>query len=306
MVLLVIGGTGLIGSALVKHLQSTHTIIIATRRDIIHKISDTVEYVKLDFSAAASLLPVLRRCNAVINLAGANIARLWTNAYKRKLVSSRINTTRMIVDAIDGLDKKPFVFINASAVGYYGNIDEDDVTEEHPKGKGFLADTCELWEQEALRVEKSGVRVVLLRTGIVLSNDGGMFPSLLRSVQYFAGSYFGNGKQWLPWIHIEDEIHIINYALTQSSIGGAINCVAPQLVQMKEFTMLLAKLLHRPVWGGIPSWILRAVLGQMADELLLSGQRAIPQKLLQNGYCFRYESLEMALQSLLRQRSGTR
>ncbi len=189
--------------------------------------------------------------------------------------------------------------INASGAGYYGNRTEESLIESAPPGNGFLPETCIAWEKEAQRAESAGVRVVMLRTGMVLEKKGGALEKLLPPFYFFSGGPLGSGKQGMPWIHREDVLGIILFCLKHPDINGPLNATAPEIVTNEQFSKILGKILHRPSWLKAPGWALKLLLGEMAEELLLSGQRPVPSKLLRTGYHFRYFALEPALRSIL-------
>jgi len=195
---------------------------------------------------------------------------------------------------------KPKVFISSSAVGYYGNVDEGEVLESHPKGRGFLADTCERWENEARKAEALGIRTVLLRIGIVLEKGGGALGKMLPPFRLFAGGPIGSGKQWFPWIHRADVVDIILFAIKTEALKGPVNMTAPTPLRMKEFSAGLGDAIHRPSWAPVPAFALKTLLGEMAD-MLLEGQKAVPKKLIGAGYRFRYPELGRALKSIFKE-----
>lgn len=237
---------------------------------------------------------------AVINLTGEPIAaKPWTPHQKRLLLTSRINSTKAIVQAIAKAKIKPAVLINASAVGFYGNVPEGDVTEMNHAGEGFLADVCSAWEKEALKAADYGVRVVLLRIGIVMEMGGGALAKMLPPFKMFAGGPLGSGKQWFPWIHRDDIVGAILFALKNPAISGPINLTAPTPVRMNEFCSELGRAMGRPSWAPVPGFALKLLLGEMS-EMLLNGQKVIPQKLLQAGYKFKYPDLRESLRTILK------
>ena len=302
MNIILAGGTGLIGKELLNQLiEKKHTVTLLKRNS--KDISSPSPFMRVEIWDGKNLgnwVTAFDDADAVINLSGEPIAaKRWTSSQKEKILSSRIDSTRAIVSAIKESKKKPTVLVNASAVGYYGNVESGDVTELHEKGKGFLADVCARWEDEALQAEQLGVRVALLRTGIVLGKDEGALKKMLPPFQFFVGGPLGSGKQWFPWIHVEDEIQIILFALENKNISGAINLSSPTPVTNKEFSSLLAKAIHRPSLFPVPSFVLRMMLGEMS-EMLLGGQKIIPQKLLQNGYKFLFPQLEESLKDILK------
>jgi uncharacterized protein (TIGR01777 family) len=237
--------------------------------------------------------------DAIINLSGQSLAgKRWSNNRKEQLLLSRTQPTTALVEAIGASEARPRVLINASAVGYYGNVPEEPVTEDHPPGADFLGKTCAAWEAAALRAEELGVRVVLLRSGIVLDKKGGALQRMLLPFRLFAGGSLGSGNQWFPWIHNEDEVRAILFALKRSSISGPVNLAAPEPATMREFTKAIGRVLHRPSLFRVPAFALRAALGEMA-EIVLTGQKVIPEKLTRGGFEFRFPTLVGALEDLL-------
>jgi uncharacterized protein len=302
MKVILAGGSGLIGTALVKELLGRkHDLILLTRRNLPENSRLPYKVVQWN-PASENWMQFVDGADVVINLAGASIgAGRWTDSRKKEILESRTLTTRAIVNAISKSKTKPRVLINASAVGFYGNVPEGDVTEDHPMGEGFLPDVCEKWEAEALKVKQYGVRIVLLRTGIVLDRNGGALQKLLLPFRLFAGGPVGSGDQWFPWIHLKDEISAIIFALENQSINGPVNLSVPQSVRMKEFCRTLGRVMHRPSWLSVPPVILKTMLGEMAQPLLLDGQKVIPQKLLDAEFRFEFPNLEAALKDILHQ-----
>jgi len=297
------GGTGFIGRTLLRALiREKHEVVLLTRHPgmISHLGLDGVSGIQWDGESASSWADEIDGADAVINLAGESIAaKRWSQEQKEKIVASRVNSTKAIVQAVEKAKAKPSVLINASAIGFYGNVDEGKVSESTPKGKGFLADTCERWEKEAIVAEHFGVRVALLRIGIVLERRGGALAKMLPPFRFFAGGPLGSGNQWFPWVHRDDVVNIILFLLT-TNVSGPVNATAPDSVRMKEFCKILGKVMQRPSWAPVPPFVLKLMLGkQMADELLLSGQCVTPERLEEKGYHFRHPKLEQALRSIL-------
>lgn len=237
--------------------------------------------------------------DAVVNLAGESLgARRWTRSRKESLISSRVEPTKAIVDTLKVVTPRTRVLVNASAVGYYGPVEEGDVAEDHPAGDDFTSALCVQWEQAAIAAEASGVRVVLLRSGIVLDPRGGALQRMILPFRFFAGGPLGSGYQWLPWIHREDEIRAITFLLETERLSGPFNLAAPGSATMREFSSVLGEVLRRPSVVRVPAFVLRGAMGEMAD-IILKGQRVIPQKLLQMGFTFRFPALTEALEDLL-------
>jgi hypothetical protein len=231
---------------------------------------------------------------AVVNLAGASVAgKRWTAAYKKEIEDSRVLTTRALVEAIARSARKPRVLVNASAVGYYGGRGDEVLEEGAAPGGDFLANVVRQWEAEA---QRAPVRSVQLRTGVVLSARGGALSKMLPPFKAFVGGPIGSGKQWFPWIHIADEVGAILWSIDRD-VSGPLNLVAPGIVTMKDFAKALGRALHRPSWAPVPAAPLRILLGEIAD-VLLAGQRAVPHKLLQSGFRFRFPEVDAALRDL--------
>ena len=304
MHILLAGGTGLIGRALVDELLThDHTVVLLTR-----SLADTARLVRPGVTLAAwdgrsggSWTASLEATDAVVNLAGATIAKRWTTRQKERILSSRIESTRTIVEALSRGHRRPRILVNASAVGYYGNVPKGDVTEELPRGQGFLSDVCVEWEQTAEKLLRGvpDARVVVLRTGIVLDPRAGALKKLITPFRFFAGGSFGSGRQGFPWIHLADEVGAIRFLIEHPSASGPANLAAPGCVTMSEFCRALGHVLHRPSWLPVPGIALRMGLGEMAGPLLLEGQRIVPKRLLELGYRFRHPALEAALRDLL-------
>ena len=293
----VIGGAnGLIGSELDRVLRARGDQVVALVRS-----PRGPGEVKWDGRTVPPA--VLDGADAAVNLSGANIsARRWTDAYKKEVMDSRVESTRAFVEAMRSARPRPGVFVNASAVGFYGGRGDEELTEESLPGADFLAGVCKASEAEGSRAEELGVRTVLLRTGVVLAREGGALKQMLPPFKAFVGGPIGTGKQWFPWIHLADEVGLILWAL-DGSVRGPLNAVAPAPVRMKEFAQALGRVLHRPAIFAVPALALRLGLGEMA-EVLLDGQRAVPKKALEGGYRFRFGDLEAALRDLVGSRAG--
>jgi hypothetical protein len=301
---LIAGGTGLIGRALIDDLLARGHRVVLLTRSIARAQSaahPNLEIVSWDGTTNGPWNDVLETANAVINLAGEPIGSgRWTKARKHRIRSSRIDATRALVTAIARAKNRPATFISASAVGYYGNVPDGDVTESAPKGRGFLADICEEWEREALQALRAApnIRVLLLRTGIVLDPSAGALKKMLLPFRLFAGGPLGSGRQWFPWIHLSDEVAAIRFLLEHPSASGAFNLSAPNPVTMREFARELGHALRRPSWAAVPASVLRTALGEMAS-MVLEGQRTVPARLTELGYRFRFPELTGALRDLL-------
>jgi uncharacterized protein len=302
MKVVIAGGSGLIGRRVIAELlQARHDVTVLSRSpEKVRKYFPAVRGELWDTKTSNILIDVLDGADALINLTGESIAsKRWTRLQKERILSSRIESTRAIADAIKQTLHQPRVLLNASAVGYYGNMPEGEVNETSPGGTGFLADVCAMWEAEALRVQEFGVRVVLLRTGIVLDSCGGVLQKFLSLFRFFVGGPLGSGRQWFPWIHQRDEVRAILFAMENERIAGPLNLAAPESVRMSKFCSVLGKILHRPPLLRVPAYALKLALGEMAEPLLLHGQKTISKKLLETGFTFTFPKLEDALMDLL-------
>lgn len=278
MRVLVAGASGLIGSALCAALRARGDEAVGLPR-----------FGTAPWSAEGA--------DAVVNLAGASVAgKRWSPAYKREILDSRVLTTRALVDAIAGAQRKPRVLVNASAVGYYGGRGDEVLEESAGPGADFLADVSQRWEAEA---RKAPVRSVQVRTGVVLSKTGGALASMLPPFKAFVGGPVGSGRQWFPWIHLDDEVAGILFCIDRDSLRGPVNFAAPGILTMKDFARALGRALHRPSWAPVPAGALKILLGEFAAALL-EGQRAVPRKLLDSGFRFRFPEVGPALADVLR------
>jgi uncharacterized protein (TIGR01777 family) len=256
MNILVTGGTGFIGMPLSRELRdSGHNVVVTTRRQSYSKE-------KLTWDPPA-LIPsdVISNFDAVINLAGEPVAPgRWTKRRKELIISSRVNTTRALIESIKKSASKPKVLISASAIGYYGAQGDEYVTEDAPPASDFLAEVCKAWEAEALKARESGIRVVLIRIGGVLESDGGALPKMMTPFTFLLGGPIGSGKQWFSWIHRDDVIGIIKYALQNESVSGPVNATAPNPVTNREFSSKLGKTIHKPSWLAVPAFVVKLTL----------------------------------------------
>jgi uncharacterized protein (TIGR01777 family) len=295
--ILITGGTGLIGRRLCRTLLAQgHELTVLSRNPA---------SVPIKCGAAVHSMASLtewhpgKSFDAVINLAGEPIVdRRWTTRRKRALWESRINLTDELVRHIATAGRKPSVLISGSAVGYYGNRDDAVLDETASAGEDFGAQLCKAWEDSARTAEEIGVRVCLLRTGLVLSRDGGMLGRMLPPFRLGLGVRLSNGKQWMSWIHIDDYTEIVLGLLDDSQASGPYNMTAPRPVTNVEFTAVLAKALHRPAVFVAPAWLLKLAMGERAS-LLLEGQKVLPEKITAAGYQFRFADLAGAIDNLL-------
>ena len=298
MRLVIAGGTGFIGSALSARLSELgHSLTLLTRSSAPAGSRPNVKWLTWNPGSPGAWEAAVNGSNGVINLAGTAIARRWTKRHKEAIASSRVQSTRALVQAIGKAGEKPKWLINASAIGYYGPHGNETLSEEAGAGSDFLSRVCVAWEREAGKAEDYGLRVVRLRTGIVLGKGGGALAKMALPFKLFLGGPLGDGNQPMSWIHLEDEIGLILFLLEHPEARGAINATAPNPTTMSEFCKTLGDVLNRPSWAPVPAFALRLVLGEMAD-MLLNGQRVLPTQALKLGYAFKYPTLREALLSL--------
>lgn len=300
MKIVVFGGTGFVGSNLIGNLLEKGHEVIVVSRDINkskNTFSNKVAHIEWDY--ATDVVPAgMEEADCIINLAGVSIAnKRWTSEIKDAILTSRINATRAIVLSIKRKIINPKILVNASAAGYYGNRGDEKITEDAAPGEDFLAEVCKKWEYEALQAKEFGVRVVLIRTGLVLG-DGGVLKIMTLPYKFFVGGRLGSGKQWFTWVHIEDIVNIYTFAVENEQIQGPINSCSPEPVRNKELNKILGSILKRPSFLIIPSFAVRLVMGEMAD-VVLHGQRAVPQKLKENGFEFKHPQIKEALEKIL-------
>ncbi|MDB4929032.1 MAG: hypothetical protein JWM10_1516 [Myxococcaceae bacterium] len=290
----VVGATGFVGRSLVAALVARGDAVVAFSRDPARArraLPNGVEARSLDEITAE----VVGALDAVVNLAGEPVgAKRWDDAYRAAIRESRVRTTRRVVDAIGAAERRPKVLVNASAVGFYGPRGDEEVTESAPPGDDFLAGVCRDWEREAERVAEFGVREVRPRIGVVLGEAGGSLEKMLLPFKLFVGGPVGNGRQWFPWVHLDDVVGAITWALDHDDLRGAVNVTAPEPVRYARFAEALGRRLRRPSWLPVPGFALRLALGPMA-EVVVTGQRAVPAALLASGYPFKYPRLDGAL-----------
>jgi uncharacterized protein len=298
MRLVVTGATGFIGTPLcARLLERGHTLTLFTRGSPRDPGGATKRWVHWTPGALREWETTLNGADGVINLAGEPIAaKKWTHLQRHRIETSRVDGTNSLVQAIAKAAVRPKFLISASAVGYYGPRGDETVTEETPPGNDFLSFVCREWEEEARKAEELGLRVVRLRTGIVLGSGGGALAKMVEPFKFFVGGPLGSGQQWMSWIQLEDHVRLILELIENTHMSGAVNATAPNPVRNKEFCQTLAKVLHRPCWAPVPGFALKLVLGDMAD-MLLTGQKVIPAAPQKFGFRFRYPTLEEALQA---------
>lgn len=295
MKILITGASGLVGKELQKSFAAKgYEMLLASRSE--PKDDNHIQWTIEEGFAEPEKLEGI---DVVVHLAGENVSGgiRWTDEKKKAIRESRVLGTRNVVDAISKLKKKPHTFIASSAIGFYGERGDEEVTESSAAGDNFLAGVCKEWEAESRRAEDAGIRTVLLRTGIVLSKDGGALGTMLTPFKLGVGGVVGSGKQWMSWISMEDEIAIINYAIDNENIRGAVNAVAPNPVTNEEFTKTLGEVLYRPTFIPLPEFAVSMIFGEMGDALLLASTKVIPKRLEDAGFEFKHPNLKEAIES---------
>jgi uncharacterized protein (TIGR01777 family) len=300
MRVVVTGGTGLIGSELVASLAADrHEVIVLSRSpERARPMPTGIRVVGWDARTAQGWGHLVDGADGIVNLAGASIAGLWTGSRKRRILESRLNAGRAVVEAVEAAEVKPRVLVQSSGVGYYGPRGDEEVTEESAPGVDFLASVAVDWEGVVAPAAAMGVRVAYARSAMVMSLGGGAFPFMVWPSRLFVGGRQGDGQQWLPWIHMADEVGAIRFLLENDSAQGPFNLVAPQPIRNAQLNALLGRTLQRPCWLHLPAFFFRILLGEMST-LLLAGQRAIPKRLQELGFEFRYPEAEAALRQVV-------
>jgi uncharacterized protein (TIGR01777 family) len=304
MKVVIAGATGFLGQPLARALAADgRDIVILTRRSDPPRGTSEARFVTWRPGAAPGPWAAeIDGAAAVMNLAGESIAgSRWSNTQKQRILDSRVQATRTLAEAIRSASRPPPVFVSGSAVGYYGPHGDEVLTEEQPAGSDFLAKVCSAWEAEAMRAG-AATRVVCMRTGLVIDNGGGALPRMVLPFKFFAGGPLGSGRQYMPWIHRDDWVALVRWTIATSSADGPINATAPNPVTNAEFSAALGRALHRPAFMPAPAFALRLALGEMADALLLSGQRAVPAKAERLGFRFRFTQLDDALRAIFEPR----
>jgi len=303
MKVVITGSTGFIGRALAGDLTgSGHEVVALSRNaDKARRVfGDEITVAQWDGKGATGWAEHADGAGAIVNLAGESISSgRWTRSKKARILESRLAAGRAVVEAISQASAKPKVVIQSSGIGYYGSRSDEIVDESASAGSGFLPEVARKWEASTKEVREMGVRQIVIRTGIVLGSQGGALPRLLPPFRLFVGGPLGSGTQYFPWIHLSDEVKAIRFLIERDDLEGPFNLVAPQSLTMKDFCGALGKVMRRPSWLRVPGFALRLAFGRMAQEVLLSGQRAIPKRLTEAGYEYSYPSAESALREIL-------
>ena len=297
MRILITGGSGLIGSQLIPYLEiQGHQVVRLVRNK--KQNSETSLY--WDPATGELVSEAIENFQVVIHLAGENVSSgRWSKKRKEQIRNSRIRSTGLLAEKLKKLKNPPDLLISASAIGYYGNRGEEILTEDSKKGEGFLADLVQEWEKVTTVAKDAGIRVAFLRFGVVLSARGGALGRILLPFKLGLGTIIGNGKQYMPWISIDDVNGVIDYIIKNDAISGAVNVVAPEAVTNNEYSKALGRALSRPVLFKVPGLVLSLALGEMAEQLLLSSSRVAPKVLTDHGYKFIYENIDQALSAIL-------
>ncbi len=303
MKIIIFGGTGSIGRKVVESLNKDNYEIIVVSRNSKKTngiFNGKVGVMEWDYKNEDTFREVFTGNYAILNLAGENIgAGIWTKKQKDKILNSRVSITSKISEIVNKNETKPTVFIQASATGYYGASMDDEYDESSPKGVGFLAEVCARWENALKLVNNKSMRIIFLRTGVVLDKNDGLIAKMKTAFKLFVGGHFGNGKQWMSWIHIQDEVNAIKYLLENQQAEGIYNLTSPKPERMRKFCKIFGAIQYRLSWFHIPAFILKLLPGNMGEELLLSSQKVKPVRLLEAGFDFKFINLEDALRDIL-------
>jgi uncharacterized protein (TIGR01777 family) len=302
MRIVITGGTGFIGRALVRELSRAGHKVVALSRNVEkgrRVLGDAASVVQWNGKSAKGWAEHADAAGAIVNLAGESISPgRWTRSKKVRILKSRLDAGQAVVEAVLKVGTKPKVVIQSSGIGYYGSR-SDEVDESSAPGSGFLPEVAREWETSTKKVQEMDVRHIVIRTGVVLGKSGGALPRLLAPFRLFVGGPLGNGKQYFPWIHLDDEVKAIHFLAESEDLEGPFNLVAPESRSMKDFCAVLGRVMRRPSWLRVPDLALKLAFGRMAEEVLLSGQRALPRRLMEAGYEFAYPDLEPALREIL-------
>jgi uncharacterized protein (TIGR01777 family) len=293
------GGTGFVGTSLAKRFISEgHSVTILTHDNASATLKmDGLDYLEGNPTVAGNWQTKVPAYDVIVNLAGASIFSRWTDRQKNILLSSRILTTRNLVDALPK-DAGYITFFSTSAVGYYGFHQDEELTEASPAGADFLARLADDWEREALKAQQKGARVIITRFGIVLGKNGGALGQMIPLFKFFLGGPLGSGRQWFSWIHMRDLAEAFIFLLAKKDISGPVNICSPQPVRNLELGHAIGRVLHRPSFLPAPGFMIKLILGEFGS-VLLKGQRVIPKRLLDAGYKFQYPGIDQALKDII-------
>jgi len=299
MKIFITGGSGFVGTHLVQDLLHRGHRVIAVGTSSAHKNppNENFRYISADTTLKGPWQDVLEDVDAIINLAGRNIFKLWSDTYKNQIYNSRILTTRNLVEAVP--ESKGIILCSTSGAGYYGNRADEVLMEDASPGSDFLAKVSIDWEKEAFLAEKKGVRVAAMRFGVVLDKNGGALAKMIPAFKFFAGGPLGTGLQWFPWIHMDDLISAINFIIENNEIKGPVNFCAPNPIRNRDFGKALGNVLKRPSFMKVPLFMIRLVMGEMGT-LLTNSQKVIPHKLLRHGFKFQHPDIDHALGDILK------
>ncbi|MFH0960508.1 MAG: TIGR01777 family oxidoreductase [Pseudomonadota bacterium] len=301
MKILISGGSGFVGSNLTKLLlkKGYEVTVMARNPAKGSNLPPQVKTLAADAMKAGPWQDEVALHDAVVNLAGVSVNKRWDDDHKKMLRDSRVFTTRNVVNALSGEKNLAKTLINASGVGFYGYTKDEQLSENAPPGKSdFLSGLAQDWENEAIKAKDYGVRLVIARIGIVLGRDGGALAEMARPFRFFVGGPLGDGKQWFPWIHVRDLCRAILFAIENNSMSGPMNCVSPNPVRNLELAQAIGKAMGRPSFFTAPAFMIKLILGEFGS-VILEGQRAIPQALLENGFKFEFINIDDALRDIL-------
>ncbi len=291
------GISGLIGTYLAEFFHNKGYAVIGISRNAKNTLKELPFLIKsININELNSLDAVIGDDSIIINLAGASIgAKRWSNEYKKEIIDSRVNSTKLLVDYINNSNHR-IKLVNASAVGFYGDGGEQLLDESSKSGKGFLADVCKLWEEQANKIYSKD-RLVIMRLGVVHSKNGGALEKILKPFKMNAGGNIGSGKQYFPWIHIEDIAELLNFII-QNNLCGVFNFTSSEVIRYNQLVKAIAQILNKPSFANVPAFALKIMLGEAA-EMLLQSQRVVPKAALEAGYVFKFPSIEAAMKDVL-------
>jgi uncharacterized protein (TIGR01777 family) len=302
MKVIITGATGFIGRALCEELKSDYEIVALTRNKekAMSVLGNTIKIIRWDSETTGEWAGEFEGAFCVVNLAGENVGvKRWTEKKKERIINSRLNATAAVVEAIWKSKDKPKVLIQASAMGWYGSKGIIEADENSGQGEGFLAKVSQQWESTAEQVIDMNVRLVKMRFGAVLGPRGGVLMQIIKPFKFYLGGYFGSGRQWFPWVSIDDAVGAVRFVMENEKCSGAFNITGPQPVQLKEFCKIVGQVMNRPSWTITPGFLVKLILGQMGDELLLTSYKIKPNKLSEAGYEFRHHTAGEALGEIL-------